>query len=162
MTDGIDCTRELSREEIIESGVDPQLADDPAYIKRAALLEDIDLFDAAFFDYLPTEASLVDPQIRMFLECVQHALDDAGCDPERYDGSVGVYAGAGLNNYLLKNLLRHPGYFENVLDFQKIIANDKDFLSTQVNYKFNLSGPGLSLLNRSSEGPGSPSWPAHC
>jgi len=145
MVDGIDCTRLLSREEIIASGVDPRVADDPSYIRRVAQLEDIDLFDAGFFDYLPTEASIVDPQVRLFLECVQLALDDAGCDPERYPGSVGVYAGTGLNNYLLKNLMRQPGFFEDVLDFQKIISNDKDFLSTQVNYKFNLSGPGLTV-----------------
>ncbi|MBX2857830.1 MAG: amino acid adenylation domain-containing protein [Cellvibrionaceae bacterium] len=145
MMEGVDCTRELSREEVINSGVDPAVADDAAYIKRAALLDDIDLFDAGFFDCLPTEAALMDPQIRLFLECVQHAFDNAGCDPERYEGSIGVYAGAGLNNYLLKNLMRNPGYFEDVLDFQKIIANDKDFLATQVNYKFNLSGPGLSV-----------------
>ena len=145
MLAGRDCTEALTREQIIESGVSPELADDPTYIRRSASLEGIDLFDADFFDYLPTEASITDPQIRLFLECVQHALDDAGCDPERYDGSIGVYAGVGLNNYLLKNLMHQPGSFENVLDFNKIISNDKDFLSTQVNYKFNLTGPGLTI-----------------
>lgn len=147
---GTDCTRELSVEEIIESGVTPEVAKSPTYIKRGAMLEDIDKFDASFFDYLPSEAAILDPQARMFLENVQTALDDAGCDPERYEGSIGVYAGTGLNNYLLKNILRNPGQFEDVLDFQTIISSDKDFLSTQVNYKFNLTGPGISIQSACS------------
>ena len=141
----VDCIRELTIDEIIASGVDPELARSASYIKRAPLLDDIDKFDARFFDYLPKEASLLDPQSRMFLECVQAALDDAGCDPDRYEGSIGVYAGTGLNNYLLKNLLRNPGIFEDVLDFTSVISSDKDFLSTQVNYKFNLRGPGITV-----------------
>lgn len=148
--EGVDCTRELTSEEIVESGVDPKTAKDPSYIRRCALLEHVDLFDANFFDYLPNEAAVLDPQARVFLECVQLALDDAGCDPDRFHGSIGVYAGKGLNNYLLKNLLRRPGSFEDILDFQTIIYNDKDFISTQVNYKFNLTGPGVCIQSACS------------
>jgi acyl transferase domain-containing protein len=145
ISQGLDCTRDLTIEEVIESGVEPEIANSDSYIRRCADLNDIDQFDAAFFDYLPNEAKILDPQARLFLECVQTALDDAGCDPDRFDGSIGVYAGTGLNNYLLKNIMRNPGLFEDLLDFQTIISNDKDFLSTQVNYKFNLTGPGISV-----------------
>ena len=41
----------------------------------------------------------MDPQQRIFLECAWEALEDAGYDPGRYSGYIGVYAGAGLNRY---------------------------------------------------------------
>ena len=120
------CIQEYDIEDIVASGVDKSLAAGNRYVKRGATLKNIDLFDARFFDYLPSEAELIDPQIRIFLETVQEALDNAGCDPERFEGDIGVYGGAGLNNYFLKNIMRSPGVFEDLLDFQKIISNDKD------------------------------------
>ncbi len=44
---------------------------------------------------------MIDPQHRLFLECCWAALEDAGYDPERYAGGVGVYAGRGMNTYLM-------------------------------------------------------------
>ena len=38
----------------------------------------------------------MDPQHRHFLECAWHALEDAGHDPERFPGLIGVYGGASL------------------------------------------------------------------
>ena len=65
------------------------------------MLDDADKFDATFFGLTPRDAELTDPQHRVFLECAWHALEDAGLDPERYPGSVGVFAGSSLNTYLL-------------------------------------------------------------
>jgi len=142
---GVDCIREYDLEDVIASGVERSKALSTGYVRRGANLDDIDKFDASFFGFLPSEAALLDPQIRIFLETVQQALDNAGCDPDRYSGEIGVFAGAGLNNYFLKNIMRNPGRFEDIVDFQTIISNDKDFLSTQVNYKFNLTGPGMTV-----------------
>ena len=46
----------------------------------------------------------MDPQHRVFLECAWEALEHAGYDAEQYKGSIGVYAGASMNTYLLHNL----------------------------------------------------------
>ena len=56
----------------------------------------------------PREAELIDPQHRLFLECAWEALEDAGYDPARYPGAIGVFAGAGVNTYLLRNVLADP------------------------------------------------------
>jgi acyl transferase domain-containing protein len=73
---------------------------DPKYVKARGVLEGIDLFDAAFFGYTPREAEVMDPQQRVFLECAWEALENAGYDPQRYPGPIGVYAGAGMSTYL--------------------------------------------------------------
>ena len=36
----------------------------------------------------------IDPQQRIFLETAWQALENAGCDVDRYGGVVGVFAGA--------------------------------------------------------------------
>ncbi len=55
-----------------------QLAKHPHYVRAGAIIDDIDLFDAAFFKMSPREATLMDPQHRLFLECAWTALESAG------------------------------------------------------------------------------------
>jgi acyl transferase domain-containing protein len=52
-----------------------------------------------FFGYTPKEAETMNPQMRIFHEYSWHALEDAGYNPESYDGSIGVYAGASSGFY---------------------------------------------------------------
>ncbi|MBV9654053.1 MAG: SDR family NAD(P)-dependent oxidoreductase [Acetobacteraceae bacterium] len=60
----------------------------------AALLDDIETFDAAFFDLSPREAKQMDPQQRLFLEVAWEALEDAGQTRQRLAGSaVSIFAG---------------------------------------------------------------------
>ncbi|MEL6325278.1 MAG: beta-ketoacyl synthase N-terminal-like domain-containing protein, partial [Cyanobacteria bacterium J06626_23] len=129
---------------LLAQGVTQETLDDPNYIKVGGVLADSDQFDAAFFGFSPREAELLDPQQRLFLETAWQALETAGYASERYDGSVGVYGGAGMNGYLL-NLYANPKIRETVSPYELFIANDKDFLSTRVSYKLNLCGPSLDV-----------------
>ena len=62
--------------------------------RHAAFLEDVTLFDAAFFDVTPREAVTMDPQQRIFLETAWHALEDAGVSRAMVSGSdTGVFVG---------------------------------------------------------------------
>ena len=77
--------------------------DDPvesAACRFGAFVDDIDLFDDAFFRISPVEAELLDPQQRMMLEVSWQALEDAGIDPDRLKESrTGVYSGISNDEY---------------------------------------------------------------
>ncbi|MDB9371274.1 beta-ketoacyl synthase N-terminal-like domain-containing protein [Nodularia spumigena CS-586/05] len=126
-------------------GIDPADLNDPNYVKAASFLEDAEMFDASFFGFNPREAQVMDPQQRIFLECAWEALENAGYDPETYEGLIGVYAGQSINTYLLYNLCPNRELMRTVGDFQILIGNDKDFLTTHVSYKLNLKGPSVAV-----------------
>lgn len=71
----------LSEQELRDAGVSDKTLADPAYVRRAPLLDGIDEFDAGFFGFPPLAAQVLDPQHRLFLQCAWHALEDAGADP---------------------------------------------------------------------------------
>src|SRR5581483_8684708 len=118
---------------------------DPRYVKARGVLKDIEYFAASFFNIVPSQAEIMDPQQRIFLECAWEALENAGYDVRRYQGQVGVYAGVGRNTYAYANLFTNPEIVEKLGSFQAVLGNDKDFLATQVSYKLNLQGPSMSI-----------------
>jgi acyl transferase domain-containing protein/acyl carrier protein len=143
LCDGVEAISQFSDKDLIAAGVDSSLLNNSNYIKAGSVLEDIDLFDAGFFGFNPKEAEMTDPQHRLFLECAWEALENAGYDAQRCESRIGVYAGASLNNYLTFNL--NCDQIGSAHSFQKLIGNDKDFLSTRVSYKLNLTGPSLTI-----------------
>ena len=88
----------------------------------------------------------MDPQHRLFLECAWEALENAGWSADEFAGRVGVYAGSGMNTYLIHNLLANPELVANAgLFLLKQTGNDKDVLATRVSYQLNLTGPSLAV-----------------
>ena len=81
----------LSEDDLMAAGVGEKALANHAYVRRAALVDGIDEFDADFFGFTPQAARMMDPQHRLFLQCAWHALEDAGYDPAQIDGSIGVY-----------------------------------------------------------------------
>lgn len=74
--------------------------DDQPGVLRAALLEDVDLFDPLFFHISPAEAEGMDPQQRLLLELAWLALEDGGIVPGAWmGGQVGVYVGVCSSDY---------------------------------------------------------------
>lgn len=140
----------FSDDELKRFGVPEALINNPKYIKRSPVLDGSDKFDAGFFSYTPREAEKIDPQQRIFLECAWDVFEDAGYIPDQYKGPVSVFAGCGMNNYLLKNVLARPELMESILNFQTFIGNDKDFLSTRVSYKLGLKGPSITVQSACS------------
>ena len=142
LRDGVESISFFSREELEAAGRDPALVNNPDFVKAGSVLDEIELFDASFFGFNPREAEVIDPQQRLFMECAWQALEDAGYDPERFDGSIGVYAGAAMGSYLF-NLISNRELIRIVGAFQVMIGNDKDHLTTHVSYKLNLKGPSV-------------------
>jgi amino acid adenylation domain-containing protein len=126
------------------------------YVAARAILDNVDMFDAEFFKILPREAEVADPQQRVLMECSWEALEDAGYDPARIAGNVGVFAGSSINTYLLLHLASDPGFREEftrsyqVGSFASLVGNGHDFLATRISYKLNLRGPAMTVQSACS------------
>jgi acyl transferase domain-containing protein len=66
LCDGLDS---ISRARVTENGQSRTVA--------LGMIEDIDLFDASFFNFNPREAEITDPQQRLFLSHAWEALETA-------------------------------------------------------------------------------------
>jgi amino acid adenylation domain-containing protein len=128
--------------ELIAAGVDQMQMDHPGFVPAAGVVNNKDQFDSYFFDYLPGEAAVMDPQTRIFHQCVWEVLEDAGCDPQRYPGTIGLYGGA-KSSFNWKVFSMINGDPNSVDGFTAGCFKDKDFLLTIVSYKLNLNGPAV-------------------
>jgi acyl transferase domain-containing protein/acyl carrier protein len=143
LRDGVESISFFTAEELVAEGIEPAVAEDPAYVRAKGVIEGVEMFDAAFFGFTPREAALMDPQHRLLLECAWEALEDAGCDPARFPGRAAVYVGSGTSSYLFSNLLPNRAELESVGALQALILNDRDFVATRLSYKLNLRGPSV-------------------
>ncbi|MEO6191566.1 MAG: amino acid adenylation domain-containing protein [Thermoanaerobaculia bacterium] len=137
-------------EELLASGVDPELVANPDYVKAKGILGEIDQFDAGLFGLSPREVELMDPQHRIFLETCWEALERAGYNSGRPAGRVGVFGGESMNTYLITNLLSHLELVASADTLQASLGNDKDPLTSRVSYKLNLKGPSITIQSASS------------
>ena len=87
----------------------------------------------------------MDPQARVFLELVYEALENAGYESESFDGLIGLYAGCGQNTYFANHISGRMEIVDRIGEFQTMLANEKDFLTTRAAYKLNLKGPAVSV-----------------
>ena len=141
----------LSEEALTAAGVSAKTLADPAYVRRAAMIDGIDEFDAEYFGMTPYTARMMDPQQRLFLQTALHAFEDSGYDPATYDGAIGVFGSSTASGYLLHNLMSHRdqkalvGEGITVEMFNLVLLNDKDYPATRVSHQFNLRGPSISV-----------------
>lgn len=142
---GKDCVESFSSDSLKAAGVSETVLNNKNFIPRGGRISDAEMFDASFFGYNPREASLIDPQHRIFLECGWEAIEDSGYDVSRLNCSVGVFASCGMNHYLIHNILTNPSVALNSNEIQLILGNDKDFLTTRLSYKLNLRGPSYDI-----------------
>ncbi|RQH04067.1 type I polyketide synthase [Okeania hirsuta] len=145
LKDGVESVSFFSDQELLESGVKAELLNNPNYVKARAVMSDIDMFDANFFSYSRKEAQEIDPQQRLFLECAWETIERSGHNPDTYEGLIGVYAGVGINGYLLCNLYPHHDPDNTLNSYQLMLSSDKDYLATRVAYKLNLKGPAVNV-----------------
>ena len=141
---GVDSISRFTDQELESLGIDPAVLSNPNYVRAKGELEDIELFDALFFGFSPREAEIMDPQHRIFLESAWEALENAGYDPATYPDPIGVFAGASMNDYIF-NVYSKEETNDTADFYQKMIGNEKDFLTTRVSHKLNLKGPSLNV-----------------
>lgn len=152
LKDGVESRTEFTDEELLAAGVPLATINGPDYVKAGFVLDQVEDFDAAFFDFSPRQAQLTDPQQRLFLETSWQALEQANIDVTRVAGAVGVYAGTGISTYLLEYYAALSALDSSPNYLQRLIGNEKDYLATQTAYKLNLRGPCVSVQTACSTG----------
>ncbi|MBP3325587.1 MAG: acyltransferase domain-containing protein [Coprococcus sp.] len=132
----------FSEEELIKSGVPLSDIQAPNYVRAKGKLDEIEYFDAGFFGYTEQEASYLNPQHRIILECAYNALLDGGYSENKKKLPIGVYASEDTNTYMF-NLMKDPHKMNDIS--QIMMLNAKDFLSTTISYKLNLFGQSVNV-----------------
>lgn len=118
---------------------------DISYVPKCAMLQEKDKFDADFFQMNRSETMLTDPQQRLFLTCCLEVLDLAGLPhPTEMGYKTGVFATSTINTYLILNIFKSKEFFSRD-KMQMLLANEKDFISSRVAYKLNLTGPAVTI-----------------
>ena len=140
LTRGIGSITALSEESL--SSLPRELVNDPGFVNATGRLENIELFDAAFFNLNPAEATATDPQQRLMLECAWEALESAGYNPRGQ--KIGVFAGAGESLY--RDLLRgDAGLLQSLGELQLTIGTGKDHVAPRLSYLLDLRGPSVPV-----------------
>jgi phthiocerol/phenolphthiocerol synthesis type-I polyketide synthase E len=142
LAEGVESISILTQEEIKAAGVPEQISRLPGYVNASPVLDGVDQFDAQFFGFSARDATLTDPQHRLFLETAWEALEDAGYDPAQVSGPIGVFGGSELSTYLY-HLYQNLEALKYIDGMQLMVTNDKDHLCTQVSYRLNLRGPSV-------------------
>lgn len=108
---------------------------------RGGYVEDIKSFDPLFFGISPREAISMDPQQRIFLQTVWHALEDAGISPKETNGEkIGLFVGASSSDYTEKH-----SSLPEAQQIQFITGNAHSMIANRISYLMNWKGPSQTV-----------------
>ena len=111
---------------------------DRTYCKWGSFVKDIDRFDPLFFRISGQEATMMDPQQRMFLQNCWEAIENAGINPQSLTGSkCGVYVGVAGSDY--SSILSDKG------PASAFWGNASSILASRISYFLNLKGPAVAV-----------------
>lgn len=107
------------------------------------MVDDVMMFDPAFFGISPREAKAMDPQQRILLEVMWHALSDAGLSKDAMAGSkTGVYIGIGAQDY--STVQAALGSLGEVTAYDGT-GNALSIAAARISYWLNLTGPSMAI-----------------
>ena len=131
--DGRDCIKEFppEREEQIKKIAKYRYGKEMPFYK-AAFIDDISSFDDKIFKCTPNEASLMDPNHKVFLQAAYRALDDSGyLNDSIVKSSTGIFL----------------GYSPSIKDNYQSIINDVNKSDVSVSIPYNLCSIAASRLS---------------
>ncbi|MEV6479347.1 beta-ketoacyl synthase N-terminal-like domain-containing protein [Streptomyces sp. NPDC051576] len=123
---------------------DAEDGSDLTYVPARGRLERPEWFDAEYFGLTARDAVLTDPQHRVFLECALEALEDAGQDPDRFPGTIGVYGGSTETAYA-RYVDAHREALGGLTDDEILLATAPDFLPLRTAERLGLGGPAVAV-----------------
>lgn len=110
---------------------------------KGGFIDGVDMFDAEFFGYFPTEAQRMDPQQRLLLEVTHEAMEDAGLRRDQLDGSqTSVFIGSFMYDYLCMQTASEQ---RDEINPYVGMGTSMTALANRISYDFNLKGPSVSL-----------------
>ena len=112
------------------------------YSRYGGFLDNVELFDAAFFGISSREAATIDPQQRLLLEVAWEALEHAGIAPSSLKATpTGVFVGVTASDYaclqLEQNRLPDDPYFNT--------GTALNACAGRVSYVLGLQGPCMAI-----------------
>ncbi|WP_408895224.1 condensation domain-containing protein [Paenibacillus taichungensis] len=115
---------------------------EPKFIE-GSYFEEIDKFDLKYFGLTPKEASLMDPNHRLFFEAVIHAIEDAGYGGDKLKGSkTGVCVGLSPFDHIYKHLIEKVDPDCVSMSFE---GNLSSVLAGRISHFLDLKGPNLTI-----------------
>lgn len=141
---GNECIHFYSEEELRDLGIDETSLNSENFVKAKGRIEELDYFDSVFFDSSPKEVKMTSPQLRVLYKGIWQALEDAGCVPDIIEDKVGVFIGGSDDFAWYQQSLYKNANYSDI--YQSYTLSTNHFLATRLSYKFNLTGPGVSML----------------
>ncbi|MDC0708733.1 type I polyketide synthase [Stigmatella sp. ncwal1] len=141
---GTDAVREVPRERWnVDDYYDPDPQAPGKMITRyGTFLDEVDRFDAPFFEISGREAQSMDPQQRLLLQVGWEALESAGLPPDSLKGrAVGVFVGSCLHDYEILAQRRGPERFEA----HSVTGGMSSVLAGRLSHFLGLHGPSLTV-----------------
>lgn len=149
LKNGRECITFFSDDELEHAGVESELIKNPSYVKAQGVMNGSEYFDAKFFGYSPREAEIMDPQVRVLHEIVWESLENSGYCPYNYQSSIGIFSCASPNLFW-ESLVAMSGRAKILGTFASEQLFNKDYISTRIAYKLNLTGPAVSVYTACS------------
>lgn len=107
----------------------------------AGYLDEVDGFDADYFEISPREAIAMDPQQRILLEVACEALSDAGiASPDLSRSATGIFLGACIGDY--SRLQFEAG---SAVDAYTISGSSDSIIANRVSYALDFAGPSIAI-----------------
>lgn len=107
---------------------------------RGSFIDGIDQFDSHFFQISPREVESMDPQVRLFLQSIYAAAEDAAVVKNIRGSKTGIFVGASFRGYEQEMIRQGTkvGPYDGTGNATTMIAN-------RASYYFDLKGPSLTV-----------------
>ena len=119
-------------------------ASERSHSKWGGFINDVDKFDALFFNISPKDAQSMDPQERLFLETAWHAIEAAGYTRRRLDGVQNRHAG-GIGVFVGCMYQQYPFVTSNHAAGALLSSSSYWSIANRVSHFFNFNGPSLAV-----------------